>query len=237
MREALLEIPGTARAVFTRRPNRFILNAVNDRGELLKAHVADPGRLRELLRPGNDVLLIPAPQGRQRKTEWSLVAALSEEGWVLVNTSYHSMIARLILSAPFSPFPGTSSIRSEVVSPLGSSRFDFLLDGRKWVEVKGCTLLRNGIALFPDAPTSRGARHVKELGRLSAEGHPAAVLFLVLVPGATALSTNREMDPVFSDALADASRAGVDVRCAEVSFDGRTVYFTGELPFIRDPLP
>jgi sugar fermentation stimulation protein A len=106
----------------------------------------------------------------------------------------------------------------------GSSRIDFLLQrgaSRLWVEVKSVTLVDGGLGLFPDAPTRRGRRHVSELAALARKGDSAMLLFVVQRGDATAVAPHSLIDPAFADALADAEKAGVDLRAAGFRFDAR----------------
>jgi sugar fermentation stimulation protein A len=226
----MAEIPDALEAVFIERPNRFLLFAGDVKGGSIAVHVPDPGRLRELLYPGNRLLVIPSP-GEGRKTKWTLAAARLGSRWVLVNTTFHREIASRFLLGGHSPLGRVSALRAEVKSPSGGSRFDFLVNGCLWLEVKGCTLLENGVAMFPDAPTLRGRKHVNELMEIASGGLPAGVLFLVFVNGAEYFTANTETDPLFAEALKKAVSAGVSVWCAEMSFDGKRVFLEGDIPF------
>lgn len=231
----LLKLDGLLEGTFLGRPNRFICEFSTE-GQAHLAHVADPGRLVELLYPDNRILVRRAPDGTGRKTGWSLMAAMGERGWVLVNTSLHRRLAASILSDPeISPFGPISDLRAEVVHPWGRSRFDFLLKTSPsgsdlWVEVKGCTLVREMVALFPDAPTTRGTRHLGELTSIKAAGGSAAVMFLVFAEGCTHLEPNGSTDPAFSQALDLAEGSGVMIRAVELGFDGSSLLFRGEIP-------
>ena len=112
-------------------------------------------------------------------------------------------------------------IKTEV--KIGKSRIDFTLD-RVPLEVKGVTLVEKGIALFPDAPTERGARHVKEIVE-----HNGIILFLVF-RRAKSFMPNLEMDPKFSERLSEARKRGIKMISVQISFDGKTVYFERILP-------
>lgn len=229
-RPVVAEIPDTMETDFIHRPNRFLLFAGDGKGGSIAVHVPDPGRLRELLYPGNRLLVIPSP-GEGRKTKWTLAAARLESRWVLVNTTFHREIASRFLLGGHSPLGRVSTLRAEVKSPSGGSRFDFLVNGCLWLEVKGCTLLENGAAMFPDAPTLRGRKHVNELREIASDGSPAAVLFLVFVNGAEFFTANSRTDPGFAEALEKAVDAGVMVWCEELSFDGKRVFLEGGIPF------
>ncbi len=150
---------------FVDRPNRFTVTFKRD-GKLENAHLRDPGRLKELLLPDVDLLLRPALNTSKRKTKYDVIGVLKDNLWVLINSGFHSDIANdLIDSQIIDEFKGYFVQKREYT--YGKSRIDFLLNNenneRMLVEVKGCTLVEEGFAKFPDAPTTRGKRHVEEL--------------------------------------------------------------------------
>lgn len=204
-------IENPIRGSYIERPNRFTV-AVHVDGERRLAHLRDPGRLRELLIPGNDIILRKAPPGN-RKTEFDVIALRRGDEWVLVNSGFHSDLAAIVMeSSAVDEFQGFRIEKREY--SFGRSRIDFLLaseDERMLVEVKGCTLVRRDLALFPDAPTERGRRHIEELEHALSEEYRSSVLFLVFGKGARFFSPNHEMDPEFSSALKRAHEAGVNV--------------------------
>ncbi len=229
----LLEIPYDKRAIFVKRPNRFLgICSDTQSGQELKAHVRDPGRLRELLYPGNQVLLSKANK-EGRKTDWDLIAARSDSGhWVLVNSGFHSTIASKILSdSEISPLGQIKSIKPEV--KVGKSRLDFLVTLRKdkkvYVEVKGCTLEKDGRALFPDAPTERGRRHLMELGELVDKGYMAMVVFLVLCPHVECFDANKETDPYFFNTFHRILRQGVRVYPVCLEYKDGFIWYKREI--------
>lgn len=225
----LLLVPDTEEAVFLSRPNRFLLNARIGSGEIVEVHVPDPGRLKELLFAGNNILIIPAPDNTVRKTKWSLAAAEDSTGWILVNTSFHRRIATTLLSGSNSPLGHVTELKAEVSSPSGKSRFDFLVNGDTWVEIKGCTLKIGREALFPDAPTVRGLKHLTELTELALSGKKAAVIFLVFVREVDCFRANKNTDPAFTAALKKAQSAGVEIYPVQLSFNGKLVEYRGLL--------
>jgi sugar fermentation stimulation protein A len=205
-------LPPLLPATFLGRPNRFLVLArVEGRGSVRVAS-RDPGRLRELLVPGVDLLVSPSSDPR-RKTGYTMVLVRHLGRWVsvipaLANSVFESALARGAVEG----LAGARVLRREV--SLGSSRFDFLLFHRRrrvLAEVKSATLVMGGRALFPDAPTARGARHLVELTRLHRRGQSALVVFLVQRSDAESLSPHAERDPRFADALSGAIRAGVGV--------------------------
>ncbi len=198
---------------FVDRPNRFTVT-FQCGDKLEKAHLRDPGRLKELLTPSADLLLRPALKLGTRKTKFDVIGVLKGDLWVLINSGFHSDIAAdLIDSQIIDEFSGYSVKKREYT--YGNSRIDFLLadenEEKMLVEVKGCTLVENGQALFPDAPTLRGKRHVEELTMAKENGLNASVLFLILCEDAECFSPNFKMDPAFSNALENACQKGVNI--------------------------
>ena len=191
-------------AVFADRPNRFIAHVEID-GRRETVHVKNTGRCRELLLPGAEVWL-SGSDNPARKTAWDLIAVRKSNG-LLVNIDSHApnVVAREWLEAQ-----DFDVIRPEYV--YGQSRLDFMMErgnDRFLMEVKGCTLERDRIGYFPDAPTERGAKHLRELA--NAKGYTPVLMFVIQMDGITEVRGNRETDPAFCDALEDARRAGVKI--------------------------
>ncbi len=222
MVQPLIDILHDIAGVFVERKNRF-LGIVNAGGSDIYVHIHDPGRLKELLYPGNEVLLKKA-SSPGRKTKWDLIAAKHHGSWILVNSKYHRYIAERILAMHFPGYSITAEVK------IGNSRIDFLATGQERIaiEVKGCTLERKGIALFPDAPTKRGARHVEELIRFSTHGR-AMLLILAFVTNSTCFLPNEETDPYFSSLFWKALRSGVGVKIPVLKYDGSAVYYLRDI--------
>jgi len=219
-----VRIPGPLLpARFLDRPNRF-LTIVDLDGERVEAHLPDPGRLRELLLPGAQVWVRSA-KGDKRKTQFTLAVVKAASGeLVSVVTTLPNLLVHEALEAK-----RIAELSDwDVVSPehtWGRSRFDCLLgagvDRRLLLEVKSVTLVEGDRALFPDAVTARGARHVRELATALDAGYEAAVLFVVQRKDANSVTAARDIDSKFAAALAYAATAGVLLlayRC-EVSLD------------------
>jgi len=229
-------------ARFLTRPNRFIVRSELSTGQVLEAHLADPGRLIELLVPGADLRLRPAPSGSSRRTSFTVALVRAQAApscWVSVETSRANSLAEGLLTrgAIRGCGPGWV-VRREV--PHGNSRFDFLLEQgptRRWIEVKSVTLVKDGRGMFPDAPTARGQRHVNELAALARSHDEAMVLFVVQRGDASAVSAHREIDPAFAASVVEARAAGVKLRAVGFRFDatGRATYL-GPLP-VHTPRP
>ena len=201
--------PHTAEAVFLARPNRFVA-AVELEGRRETVHVKNTGRCRELLLPGARVILA-AGEGKGRKYAWDLVTVWKTGlGWVNMDSQAPNRVVREWLDR--GGLPGVTAIRPEF--PYGSSRVDFCLERfgkRCLLEVKGCTLERDRLGWFPDAPTLRGAKHLRELAAARGEGWDCILAYVIAMPGVERVFPNRETDPDYALALEDAEAAGVEI--------------------------
>lgn len=198
---------------FISRANRFIAT-VEMEGVPTTVHVKNTGRCRELLVPGTTVYLAVS-DNPSRKTKYDLIAV--DKNGLLINMD--SQIPNDI-AAEWLPESGLFSpdaiIRREVT--CGQSRFDFMIceDGKtSYLEVKGVTLETDGVARFPDAPTERGAKHLRELTDLAKQGIGAYVLFVIQMKQIRELHPNDTMDPAFGTALREAAQAGVVIRAVD----------------------
>lgn len=219
-----LQLGPLVKARFVRRPNRFLVHCDVPGQGTIEAFLPNPGRLWELLLP--DVTLYvtasgPAPDGpRTRKTKHTVLAVERGRRPVFLHTHMTNRVARVLID--LGRIPGLEDaeiVRAEV--PVGASRFDFLLRrGRSDVllEVKSCTLFGNRVAMFPDAVTDRGRRHLEELAALSRRGRRPAVLFLVHTPHARWFMPDYHTDLAFSQTLLDVRRK-VDVLPVSISWN------------------
>ncbi len=217
----------TLPATFLSRPNRFIARVLVE-GREETVHVKNTGRCRELLLEGAKVWL-SLSNNPARKTKYDLVAVekvMADGRTILVNldSQLPNAVALEYLrqSDIFSP---DAVYRREVTH--GDSRFDLCVEDEgktTFVEVKGVTLEKEGIAMFPDAPTERGIKHLKGLARCVSEGHGAMVLFIIQMKGVTAFRPNDATHPAFGDALREALASGVKVMALDcaVSHDSLT---------------
>jgi len=199
-------------ATFVRRDNRFRIVARLGEEHIL-AHLADPGRLRELLISGCTVWL-RAATAASRKTAYDAVLVEAGSQLVSIHTQLPNALVGQALGARLIPGLDDFTTFSREVR-LDESRIDFCLaddQGRHWVEVKSVTLVLDGVARFPDAPTLRGRRHLRALQMAVASGDRATVLFVIQRADTDALRPNDETDPAFGLALRQAWAAGVNIR-------------------------
>ena len=199
------------RGQFLRRMNRFIAEVTID-GHIERVHIKNTGRLKELFLPDTDVLLEQS-NNPERKTKFSLIAVKKDEQWVNIDSQAPNKVAFEALGAgKISELGYVNTVKREVT--YGASRFDLYFEQgnqKGFIEVKGVTLERAGTAMFPDAPTTRGTKHVLELAKAVQEGYSCTILLVVQLKGCAYFTPNREMDPKFADALLYAAQAGVQI--------------------------
>jgi sugar fermentation stimulation protein A len=224
------KFPPLIRGIFVERRNRFAA-LVEVRGRREKVFVPNSGRLKELLAPGAEVFLAEK-KASHRVTAYDL--ALVRHGERLVSVDAHlpnKVVEQALRQGLLEPFAGWEEINREY--NYGHSRIDFRLrfvNQACFIEVKSVTLVNDGTAMFPDAPTARGTKHLQELAGAVAEGYRAAALFLIQRDDARAFAPNDATDPVFGAALRAAAGAGVEVyayRC-RVTLEGISV--EGQVP-------
>jgi len=197
-------VPG----VFLARPNRFIAHIEID-GKTEICHVKNTGRCRELLPAGAKVYCQDA-LSPTRKTRYDLITVQKGDRLINMDSQAPNAAAKEWLLA--GGLGNIENLRAE--SRYGDSRFDFSFtkDGVPcFLEVKGVTLETDGVCAFPDAPTTRGAKHLQELTALAMQGYGAYVLFVIQMSDVQYLHPNDATDPVFGQALRAAAQAGVQV--------------------------
>ena len=203
-----MEYPRMVKGKFLSRPNRFIAHIEIDGKEEI-CHVKNTGRCRELLRSGATVWCLDAASPA-RKTRFDLICVEKEGRLINMDSQAPNKAAGEWLAAG-----GSGKIENlKAETKMGNSRFDFSFtkDGRLcFLEVKGVTLENDGICAFPDAPTTRGTKHLKELTALAEEGYGAYILFVIQMSDVKYLHPNDKTDPAFGAALREACAAGVQV--------------------------
>ena len=196
----------TYQAKFIDRPNRFIAH-VDLNGNIETVHVKNTGRCKELLIPGVTVILEES-DNESRKTKYDLIAVYKENfGLINIDSQAPNKVAKEWLNGKDYTY-----IKPEYT--YGNSRIDFYMekDEKKYLmEVKGCTLEREGVGYFPDAPTERGVKHIYELIKAKTEGYEVALAFVIQMEGVNEVLPNIETHPEFGTALSDARESGVNV--------------------------
>ena len=197
-------VPG----IFHARPNRFIAHIEID-GQMQICHVKNTGRCRELLPPGAKVWCQESTNPN-RKTKYDLIAVQKGDRLINMDSQAPNIAAgEWLRSGGLGP---VEQVKAETVH--GDSRFDFsfVKDGTLcFLEVKGVTLETDGVCAFPDAPTERGAKHLRGLIQAAREGYGAYVLFVIQMSDVKYLHPNDATDPVFAAALREAAENGVTI--------------------------
>lgn len=216
-------VPG----VFLSRPNRFIAH-IEIGGKEEVCHVKNTGRCRELLTPGAAVWCLDA-LSPTRKTRYDLIAV--QKGTRLINMDSQAPNAAAKEFLERGGLGEIFDLRPE--TRHGNSRFDFAFTKdcmQSFLEVKGVTLETDGVCAFPDAPTMRGTKHLKELTALAQEGYGAYVLFVIQMADVKYLHPNDSTDPAFGAALREAAAAGVQILAYDCAV-------TADAMTIRRPVP
>ena len=196
----------TVKGTFLDRPNRFIAHVlINGKSETV--HVKNTGRCRELLIEGAEVWLAKS-DNPVRKTKYDLIAVRKASGLLVnIDSQAPNKVVREWLETQ-----GFTEIVPEYT--YGNSRIDFYMEKgeeKYLLEVKGCTLEKDGIGYFPDAPTERGVKHLRELAKAAGDGCHAAIAFVIQMDGVTEVRPNTATHPTFGTALQEARETGVEV--------------------------
>ena len=192
---------------FLSRPNRFIALVEVD-GKETVCHVKNTGRCQELLRSGSTVIL-QRSLNPARKTAYDLIAVYKGERLINMDSQVPNKVVEEWLRGG-NAFPTLTKLQPECT--FGSSRFDFYLETeerRIFVEVKGVTLEEDGVVLFPDAPTQRGIKHLRELTEAVRQGYEAYVFFVIQMEDCRYFTPNRATHPAFALTLEEAEQSGV----------------------------
>ncbi|MDR7857832.1 DNA/RNA nuclease SfsA [Tissierella sp.] len=200
------------KGIFLKRPNRFIAHVLIDGKEEI-VHVKNTGRCKELLLPNTKVILEDCSHNLNRKTKYSLIAVWKDDMLVNMDSQVPNAVVFHALSEnKINGIEDLTKLKREVT--FGNSRFDIYFetkDTKGFIEVKGVTLENNHIAMFPDAPTERGTKHVLEMIEAVHQGYKGIIFFLIQMKGPKQFRPNWEMDRNFSEAVKLASENGVEV--------------------------
>ena len=218
------------------RNNRFLGTVMMGERRYL-AFIPNPGRMYELLYPGAHVRMKANKGSSDRKTRFDLVAAFHNNRWVSIDSRLPNIfIKHLLIENRLPHFKNYKILKIEV--KYSNSRFDFLVQSKTgetcYLEVKSCTLVEEGIALFPDAPTLRGQKHLRELAMVHSEGYRAAVLIHVQRDDADYFRPNKKTDPSFAKEFWAARDKGVEAFAISSRLNGLELEFVKELPIVLD---
>jgi sugar fermentation stimulation protein A len=217
------------------REKRFLAHVRLDSGDTVVAHTNNSGRMTGCSDPGSVVWLSPADKpGRKLKWTWEIVHVGPNGVPAGINTILpNKLVAEAIAAGRIPQLPSDWDIRPEARYGEEGSRADLLLSEthRKiWVEVKNVTLVRDGEASFPDAPTARGRKHLRELGRQVAAGDRAVLFFVVQRGDASSVGPAEDIDPAYGVAFKEAVDAGVEILAWSASVTPEEIRLARSLP-------
>lgn len=215
-----------------KRYKRFLADVKLADGNIVVAHCANSGSMLGCKEPGSKVYLSPNTNPKA-KLDWRWEMVEVDGALVGINTSHpNKLVEEAILDGTIKELQGYESLRREVKYGV-NSRIDILLEepGKCYVEVKNVTLKEEAEARFPDAVTSRGTKHLKELTDMVAEGHRAVMVYLVQRGDCDHFRPAADIDPVYADALKAAHEAGVEVLCYQCTLSPTAIEVTAPMPY------
>lgn len=222
------------RAIFKNRPNRFCAYVYIDGVETM-VHVPNTGRCREILIEGCTVVLREG-SGEKRKTPYDLIGAYKGDMFINIDSQIpNAVVAEALMKGTIAPLCSYKIVKRE--QTFLNSRFDFYIKEREeqekgyYLEVKGVTFEENSIASFPDAPTERGTRHLRELIEAKKQGFNAGVLLLLQMKGPSLFTPYEKMDPAFAKALRDAKAMGVDIFVYDCTLGENFITLDSSIPY------
>jgi len=220
-------------ATLIKRYKRFLADVILDDNTVITVYCPNTGSMKSCSTPGNRVYL---SRSKNQKRKYPFTLEMVKEGstWVGVNTSLtNRIVAEAIENGEVAELADSDFIRQEVKTSA-RTRLDLLLgrgEQKIYVEIKNCSLVEDGIAMFPDAVTSRGTKHLHELAELVRKGHEGVMFYLVQRDDAVSFKPAAHIDPVYAEALAEAFEKGVKVLVYRAAVSPQSISVVQSLPF------
>lgn len=219
-------------ATFINRPNRFIAN-VNIDGNIEKIHVKNTGRCKELLVPDAKVILEDCSDNKNRKTRYSLISVYKDNKLINMDSQVpNTVVFEALNNGQIREIQNITFCKKE--QTYKNSRFDIYYekdDIKGFIEVKGVTLEKNGVTMFPDAPTTRGMKHVLEMIDAVKNGYEGNILFLIQMEDVSLFRLNWEMDEDFSKAVLKAYNNNVNILVYNSVVNENSIVLKEQIPF------
>jgi sugar fermentation stimulation protein A len=216
-----------------KRYKRFLADVALDDGSSITVHCPNSGSMRGCSNPGSPVV-ISRSDNPKRKYAWSLEMVQEQGIWIGIHTGRtNHLVHEALKQGGINDFGNITTITPEVVVSA-HSRLDFLIEsstGKTYLEVKNCSLAEQGIAYFPDAVTSRGAKHLQELVQLHESGFGAALLFCIQRKDASVCKPAAHIDPVYAETAAWAASRGVRLLAYQAEVSPREIVIRRAIPF------
>jgi len=226
-------------ATLIKRYKRFLADVTTDEGKEITVHCPNSGSMRGCSTPGSQVMLSTSPNPK-RKYPQTFEMIKEGDTWIGVNTMLtNKIVAEAILDGQIKEFQDIDNLKREVVTSK-SSRLDLLLergDEKIYVEIKNCSLVEDGWAMFPDAVTARGTKHLNELASLVAQGHQGIIFFLVQRTDADRFRPAAHIDPLYAETLATVTKKGVQILVYQAEVLPESITIRNSIPcFLNNPI-
>jgi sugar fermentation stimulation protein A len=228
-----LSWPPLVKGTLLKRYQRFLADVELENGDLVTAHCPNTGSMQDCCEPGRPVYMsVHDNPKRKLKYTWELIAM--PDSLVGVNTLVpNRLVKHAVQTGQVKALGGYAAVRSEV-KISEHTRIDLMLQdtrlGTCHVEIKNCTMVRNGMARFPDAVTARGLKHLQELGDQVAAGHRSVMFYFIQRMDAEAFAPADDIDPAYGRALRDALASGVEILAYDVHIDLHEIRLNRRLP-------
>lgn len=219
-------------ATLIKRYKRFLADVITDEGEELTVHCPNSGSMRGCSTPGSRVMLSTSPNPK-RKYPQTLEMVQDGDTWIGVNTMLtNAIVAEGIMDGRVKELAGIEKLTREVKTSK-SSRLDLLLergDEKIYVEIKNCSLAQNGWAMFPDAVTARGTKHLNELASLVAKGYRGVLFFCIQRADVERFKPAADIDPLYAETLSKVAEKGVQVIAYQAEVAPKSIEITKFIP-------
>lgn len=224
-------------ATLIKRYKRFLADVTTDEGDEITVHCPNTGSMRGCSTPGSRVMLSTSANPK-RKYPQTLEMVREGDTWIGVNTMLtNKIVAEAILEGRIKELQGVDSITREVTISK-SSRLDLLLkrgEEKIYVEIKNCSLVEDGWAMFPDAVTARGAKHLNELASLVEQGDQGVIFFCIQRMDAVRFRPAAHIDPLYAETLAEVSKKGVQILAYQADIGPESITMQKSIPCFLEP--
>lgn len=220
-------------AVLIKRYKRFLADVTLPDGSTLTVHCPNSGSMRGCCQPGSDVYLSRS-NNPKRKYPHTLEMVRQDSSWIGINTSLtNKLVVEAIKGGQIKELSVFDTLKTEVKTSQ-HSRLDLLLtqnEKKNYIEIKNCSLVEDGWAMFPDAVTSRGTKHLNELAMLTRKGHEATIFFLVQRMDASRFKPASHIDPLYSETLSKVTDDGVKILVYQAEVTPQSISIVRSLPY------
>ncbi|HID02469.1 MAG TPA: DNA/RNA nuclease SfsA, partial [Desulfobacterales bacterium] len=226
-------------ATLIKRYKRFLADVTTDEGKEITVHCPNSGSMRGCSTPGSRVMLSTSPN-LKRKYPQTFEMVKEGDTWIGVNTMLtNKIVAEAILEGRIQELQNIDTLTREVVTSK-SSRLDLLLERGKekiYVEIKNCSLVEDGWAMFPDAVTARGTKHLNELASLVEQGHQGIIFFCIQRTDADRFRPAAHIDPLYAETLVEVSKKGVQILAYQAEVLPESIIIQKSIPcFLNNPI-